>query len=767
MAATTQAHAPLVLPRCYAAVWCFALAVRLVCCAFLCATAGVHLLLAQPRMAYSASMLGPTAVRELKLVGFTFGGLAIAHAVDLVRMLWCSTWHGELLYKSQWRHPQQQSERRGARRWLLNLRLWRSASRVDPVASEQVHCCLRKQEQSDQEQEARALVAMTAKTRALAALRRSWSRLFGRHGLFGVESEHFELQFALREISEVVAQSVQAYSSSLLVASPWINSLYVGMVVLNCWSTPIVTHLCRRANTKLRKRRQSLAVSRVSSNGAVNELQDAAGKKALLYERLWCLTVELCLDAGAAMLVPAIIIFPYARVFDLERAEFPVAHLYDDVWFVKMLMAAQQFFAVTSLDFVFTLAPHVGLYFGLGSLISLSDTRHAARSKRSVPAICSACDRLRRSSGSVKIQGARNASGPTAETLSRQLSTRAVTAARLGNPQIGSLVKTLLHFVFAFWGAVVLFLHLGSFVSFTIHHDGCKQRVWPWVTQQLPCCVFEYNCYRHNTSTVPASAFKDLEPRVLSTLLFTHCSELVVPSTIAAFSNLVGIGIYNSTIVDWPSAAAITQTRHASMKYVYMARTNMSTFPVGLQERLPEGFVDMKIAVSNLTTLPDDLADKWGHALAALYLERCDFRAYPTALKHLHVADLSLFGNPIESMASVEFGQHAASLKTLVLADMPLQHLPDRMPVNAWQLELVSVENTQLREFPSWVYDMTASTSQSTARMFASGTPFCASQSTHALATAYGSNAAITCVDCSEVFNGKYPLALVAQAHSL
>lgn len=195
------------------------------------------------------------------------------------------------------------------------------------------------------------------------------------------------------------------------------------------------------------------------------------------------------------MLIPTIIFLLYARMFDFQVGDFPVEYAYGDMWTVKMVMVAQQFF-------VPMLAPHVGIYLGLGSLIYLSDTREVTTKKKpTIPEICVRCT-LQKAKSKSKIIKSRNSSGgPNRVMLSRQL-TRLGTS-QLVNARINTTAKKLLHFLFAFWGAIILFLHLGPFISYTVETDGCSQRVWPWITQKLPCSVFEYNCYHHNMSTIP------------------------------------------------------------------------------------------------------------------------------------------------------------------------------------------------------------------------------------------------------------------------
>lgn len=125
---------------------------------------------------------------------------------------------------------------------------------------------------------------------------------------------------------------------------------------------------------------------------------------------------------------------------------------------------------------MFTLAPHIGIYIGLSNLISLSDTHEIlSKKKQTLPSICVRCT-LQKADSQAKGNESRYSSDPSRSILSRQL-TRIGTGRRIVSARIDTTAKTLLHSLFAFWGATTLFLHLESFITYTVEHEGCSQRV--------------------------------------------------------------------------------------------------------------------------------------------------------------------------------------------------------------------------------------------------------------------------------------------------
>ncbi|TYZ68749.1 hypothetical protein PybrP1_003293, partial [[Pythium] brassicae (nom. inval.)] len=138
-------------------------------------------------------------------------------------------------------------------------------------------------------------------------------------GVFGVESPVFYFVFTAREIIEIVSQTVQAQRSSALLARPWLNHIVVSLVVVNCWSTPILQHVFRR--------------------------HEGAG-------RVVCLLLDALLNMGMSMAIPLAVFLPYYRSFSFTTLAFPSQNYYDTVWFSQLVMELQFLFSIPDADIV-------------------------------------------------------------------------------------------------------------------------------------------------------------------------------------------------------------------------------------------------------------------------------------------------------------------------------------------------------------------------------------------------------------------------------
>lgn len=245
-----------VSPRCYVNVWYFTLVIRVFCCAFLSFTTFVYFFLAQPEMSYYAAMLGPSAASGLRPVGYAFACLVAAHVYDLVSMVWYSLQYDRLVYG---RDVNDKHDKTGLFRWLLSgCQSSRVKVKQDSSygSSHNKHSSVQDTKTFEINEQDSYLV------RASKIVQRFYLKLYGRRGIFGVDSKYFELHFAFRETTEIVSQTFQAYSSSLLIASPAINTLYVMTIILNCWSGSIVRYFCRKVDANARRSRRVHAISR-------------------------------------------------------------------------------------------------------------------------------------------------------------------------------------------------------------------------------------------------------------------------------------------------------------------------------------------------------------------------------------------------------------------------------------------------------------------------------------------------------------------------
>ncbi|GLD97159.1 hypothetical protein PINS_up005842 [Pythium insidiosum] len=167
--------------------------------------------------------------------------------------------------------------------------------------------------------------------------------------------------------------------------------------------------------------------------------------------------------------------------------------------------------------------------------------------------------------------------------------------------------------------------------------------------------------------------------------------------------NMVGFKIYNSTISRWNTDAAITARHHTRIMFVFLAATNMTEFPRGLYDTdFPSHLADIEICRSNLTTLPDSVADVWPPALFLL-LEEVQFPVVPPVLGKLQPYFLSLSVNTFTSIPT--FVLENPMLLFLKVGGNPLSSLPELtandtiVPPLGW----LYVPQTNVSDVPSWL----------------------------------------------------------------
>ncbi|GMF20648.1 unnamed protein product [Phytophthora lilii] len=199
--------------------------------------------------------------------------------------------------------------------------------------------------------------------------------------------------------------------------------------------------------------------------------------------------------------------------------------------------------------------------------------------------------------------------------------------------------------VFVVAGAIVLGLHLhASYLASTADADTmkmCIQGIRPWFAIKVSCSVLESNCYRHGVSSPPFDALEHLQSDAVTVILFAHCSEFKMLTTIRNFQNLLGLELWNVSVTKWGTDAALSADHHPSMIFLVMAYTNMTEMPEGLLQTMPPLLGDIEISVSNLTTIPDELADAWSK-VRLVYLEHTPLEVFPTAFFRIPSLSVSL-----------------------------------------------------------------------------------------------------------------------------
>uniref|UniRef100_K3WH11 Uncharacterized protein n=1 Tax=Globisporangium ultimum (strain ATCC 200006 / CBS 805.95 / DAOM BR144) TaxID=431595 RepID=K3WH11_GLOUD len=121
-----------------------------------------------------------------------------------------------------------------------------------------------------------------------------------------------------------------------------LNRFYVSLIVLSCWSTPLIVHLYKRDEAK---------------------------------KRLICLICDCALDLVAAVVIPCVIIATYVKDFDMELQGFPMEFWYDDIWNMHAIHEFQILLVASWNDLA------TRMVFSVGMLIAMSDIKDLLRAR--------------------------------------------------------------------------------------------------------------------------------------------------------------------------------------------------------------------------------------------------------------------------------------------------------------------------------------------------------------------------------------------------
>ncbi|DAZ99189.1 TPA: hypothetical protein N0F65_008222 [Lagenidium giganteum] len=646
--------------------WCCVVGAHALNAGFLIATCALYFFVATPDLSYYAQLLTPQADTLLKPCGLAFGLLGAVHALKAIDVVWCSIRH----------------------------RTFKFPASV----------------------EADSVSAVRHKWNIVRMAKKAWQALFGRRGLFGIESGYFDVRFMTREAIEVAAQTVQAYTSSTLIGRTWINDLYVCTIVLNCWSTPVLQHYTRHSPS---------------------------------LERIVCLAADACLDSVTTIWIPLIVIAPYCTAFNGSSYLFELDQLYDDVWFANLVFENRQLFATSVGDFIWTFIPHLSILSCLSSVKALVQC-HAFHKSAAVH-----CDAPMAAHHNTtvaeleelftKVKFTERTTPSQRRLRHRSLTMRMQDAIKRG---FDSKKATAAHILLFFWGLGVLFVHLQALVrSHNVASIGCKQPLRPWFTPKPACSVYEFNCYDHGVTTVDGDALSTFEPSTMAALIIAHCSQLEVTSAINRYDRLIGLEVYNSTIVTWDADAAITEATHPTMTYLFLIRMNASEIPKGILQGLPPVLQDIEICVTNLTTIPADLDVLWPGVMT-LYFEMSAITNFPGAVRRMGVSDGSFVGNQIVAVPSIN--DTTFMPQNFAMSGNPIDTMPAELG-DVSELGNMYLEDTLITSIEPWLGAW-----GDAVVVYMGRTPYCKQQPPDPDQPPH-----VTCTPTAATLNPRYPLDLM------
>lgn len=498
---------------------------------------------------------------------------------------------------------------------------------------------------------------------------RSGTDVFSRKGVLGIQGHYFELVYVAREVVETVLQSIQAYSMSQLVPSVSVNRFFVFVIVLNCWSTPMIQH-------KL------------------------AHDPPLV--RLLCLVFDILLDFVSTVGIPMKLLVPYLRVYDIPSQNFDYLLWYNDKWLVNMIHELRLVFIsswaelVSHIIFSLSLVTCVG---NVKSLLRPSSSPSAAIHPIAAPEAAQGPNISTTSCGSnsrTDSNGVKAIAGMKAEeSLQRKRWAELVKRTR-------ERVTKTVHVLMLLWGAIILLLHVR--VSFNSTPANCMLLARPWFGTKSSCALLYVDCKTTagglGNATELDAAMRVLEERTLTHIVIRHCAQVEIPTRVQTFPKLVGFKIYNSTLVDWPSEAALTARHHRQIVFLFMIQVNMTQLPPGLlSDEFPKQLMDMEFSGTNLTSLPSDLDQIWPHG-ASVVFESSGLTSVPEAFKRLQVSYFSLVGNAITTLPEQVFTNPLAV--TIWLNDNPIAELPRQLMPSS-SIQVLHLSNTLLQTLPSWI----------------------------------------------------------------
>ncbi|KAG1696777.1 hypothetical protein DVH05_017998 [Phytophthora capsici] len=522
--------------------------------------------------------------------------------------------------------------------------------------------------------------------------RRMWTSLFSSNGLFGVESEHFLTVFVLRELLELSTQTYQAYQFSRFLPRVWLNTLLVVLLLANCWST--------------------LAV------------QLFLGSKPAL-ERVVALSTDAAICIAISVIVPCLLIAPYANAMDTANSSFKDPdQLYDPVFVTRLVLEFQLTFASSLTDFGAKIFPHIALYMSLvtiGSLLTRSSTSSASVAVSKPPRRWVDDSSITSQSLRSSPQNSARSEGnlPKADTKPSTLTK--VESWRLQRSKHGVNAHKAVKAILGLWGALIVVLHLHAAIeSHLTAVKDCRAFTRPWFTSSLSCVSLVINCHSRGIKSPDDALFASIDEKALATLTFAHCPRLHMPPAIQRFSNLMVFHIYNSTVVEWgTNSNSITATAHPRLFFTAISRTKFpSGFPAGLLEPLPASLLSVMFCVTDLKSIPVDLPSRW-HPMAVVAFEYGEFTDIPASLLSLQVYTLSLKGNRIETIPQLSDMASTLTIPELSLTENPLKELPETLGSSTSFIIRLDLQETNLTSLPAWTG------TQVLKRNYMHGTPYC------------------------------------------
>ncbi|ETO86066.1 hypothetical protein F444_00356 [Phytophthora nicotianae P1976] len=517
----------------------------------------------------------------------------------------------------------------------------------------------------------------------LQSFTKIYDKISDRHGLCGVNSDHFHGVLILREVVETALQTVQAYRMSLLLPRTLLNRFFIILLAINCWSSVIV-YSCFFKRDEARR-------------------------------RLACIVLDCILDFMSCMGVELIVLFSYVGDYDPSILGFPEIIWYNDEWIARALNELKMVLVVSWTDLASRSIFSLGLI-----LTTMSMKELLARLPRSN-------NRVTQLDGSSMKVNARTESDTFWDTKLNTVAPKTATPTQpiSKNSQRKLLVKNdsyrgtnlrsrgarvmlrTAHLLFGLWGVLVLGFHIQASMQPILPQ--CLMQVRPWAVSRTSCYLAGLDCHTLGISGKKDEVdgkWREFDASTVVQLLIRHCTEFEMPDIFSEFHELVNVKVYNTTIKEWGGSAAITSTNQPGMSSLLFVRVNMTDglLPVGLLSTdFPQTLYDIEFCVTNLRTLPDDLDSKWP-LYAIIQLEYSQLTTVPAVIPRLEPYYLALTGNPLSEIPSEVF--EVQGMLFLSISNMNIRQLPRNVTQLSAELSWIFIGDTNISFFWAWTDEL-------------------------------------------------------------
>ncbi|GMF44178.1 unnamed protein product [Phytophthora fragariaefolia] len=513
----------------------------------------------------------------------------------------------------------------------------------------------------------------------LRSITNAYTTVSDRHGICGVNSDHFHVVLIIREVVETTLQTVQAYRMSVLLPWKLLNRFYVFLLVVNCWSSVVVYSTFFKADEARR--------------------------------RFVCLVLDCMLDLMACVGVGLLVLLNYTKYYDGYVQGFDDSLWQNDEWTARATNEFRMVMVTSWTDLASRAIFSFGLILTASSIKTL--LQHLPRKRKRVdPQITASNVQFIQEAFSSHLNavvpepalnpvvlGSKSSKRKSINKLQDIFRTTTNLSTRTGQ----ALLITA-HLLFGAWGLVLLGLHIHASIQPTLPQ--CLMQVRPWGASRPACYLVGLDCYTLGISgkmDEVEEKWSEFDGFTVVQLLIRHCPTLEMPDSISNFRRLHSIKVYNTTIVDWGESAALTNTNHPDFVTLYVIRATMTNdrLPLGFQSPdFPQFLTDIEFCGTNLRELPDDLDLKW-HTGGAIRFEYSQLETFPFVLLRLEPMFFALTGNPFTSVPPEVF--ESPGLTTLGLGSTSIRELPRNVTNLSPTLRGLFLDGTEISFFWPWM----------------------------------------------------------------